>query len=176
VTSGSLLETYAPDAVMLRRVLRPYRESCFYLQAAEVRKSPGQAQAHGRFSIAESCYIDDTGHFNAVEFNICYNQLGYYLLATCVDRTLFEALAPWTLDDFWQHQLSDVLIYDFGSRFRRMINPREFEGTVTFEEPRVVTRPGKAPVLFMPTTVAFWDDRGGAADGSVKLALTNVSS
>jgi hypothetical protein len=25
--------------------------------------------------IAESCYIDSTGHFNAVEFQICANQL-----------------------------------------------------------------------------------------------------
>jgi hypothetical protein len=174
MTAGSLLETYAADEVMRRRVLRPYRVSCCYLRAAEVQKSPGTAQAHGQFSIAESCYIADTGHFNAVEFNICYNQLGYYLLATCIDRTLFEALAPWTLADFWPRQLSDVLIYEFSSRFRRMINPREFQGTVTFQEPRVVTRPGKGPVLYLPTSVAFWDDRGGAADGSVKLALTNL--
>ena len=39
----------------------------------------------GRFSIPESCYIDSTGHFNAVEFNICYNQLAYVLFAGCIN-------------------------------------------------------------------------------------------
>ncbi|MGW6540873.1 FcoT family thioesterase [Streptomyces sp. NPDC055051] len=38
----------------------------------------------GMFTIPEPCYIDDTGHFNAVEFNICYNQLAYYTLAAMI--------------------------------------------------------------------------------------------
>jgi hypothetical protein len=57
--------------------------------------------------------------------------------------------------------------------FRRLINPRDFQGTITFEEPRLVTRPGEAPLMFMQTSLAFWDDRGGVADGTVKIALTN---
>jgi hypothetical protein len=173
MTTGTVLETYAVDEAIRAGVLQPYRENCRYLRDVEVRKSPGIAQAHGRFAIGESCYIADTGHFNAVECNICYNQLGYYLLAICIDRRLFPSLEAWTLADFWQRQLSDVLIYGFNSRFRRLINPRDFQGTVTFEEPRLVTRPGKAPLMYMQTSLAFWDDRGGAADGSVKIALTN---
>jgi hypothetical protein len=27
--------------------------------------------------------------------------------------------------------------------------------------------------MFMQTSLAFWDDRGGVADGTVKIALTN---
>jgi len=174
MTTRTVLATYAADQAIRTGVLQPYRENCCYLRDAEVQKAPGVAQAHGRFAIDESCYIADTGHFNAVECNICYNQLGYYLLAICIDRTLFACLEPWTLADFWQRQLSDVLIYDLHSHFRRPINPRDFQGTVTFQEPRVVTRTGKAPMLYIHTSLAFWDDRGGAADGTVKIAVTNL--
>ena len=45
--------------------------------AATKGKDAGLISAKGRFSIPDSCYIDDTGHFNAVEFNICFNQLAY---------------------------------------------------------------------------------------------------
>ena len=58
------------------------------------RRSPGTDQklivGKGRFSIPESCYIDDTGHFNAVEFNICYNQLAYVLFAGVIDAGLMH--------------------------------------------------------------------------------------
>jgi FcoT-like thioesterase domain len=66
-------------------ILRPYKQNATYLKSAEITHvndksaiSPGTADhklvsGKGRFSIPESCYIDDTGHFNAVEFNICYN-------------------------------------------------------------------------------------------------------
>jgi hypothetical protein len=114
MTTGTVLETYAVDEAILAGVLQPYRENCHYQRDVEVQKSPGVAQA--RFAIGESCYIADTGHFNAVECNVCYNELGYYLLAICIDRRLFPSLEPWTLADFWQRQLSDVLIYSFSSR------------------------------------------------------------
>jgi hypothetical protein len=164
----------ATDRELLDGVLRPYRDHSRYLREAEVTGRPDAVSARGRFGIAESCYIDDTGHFNAVEFNICYNQLGYYLIAKCVEDRLFDAFSTWTMADFWERQLSDVLIYRLGSRFRRMINPRSFEGEVVFQEPRVSVRPGRPAVMSMETTCSFWDDEGGSADGTVKLAFTRL--
>ena len=73
-------------------ILKPYRKHAQYLKSAELThfqdkcscatkgKDAGLITAKGRFSIPESCYIDDTGHFNAVEFNICFNQLAYVCL------------------------------------------------------------------------------------------------
>ena len=73
-------------------ILKPYRPRATYLRSAEITQFSEEAledsasdvslvTGAGRFSIPESCYIDDTGHFNAVEFNICYNQLAYVVFA-----------------------------------------------------------------------------------------------
>jgi len=76
-------------------ILKPYRENATYLKAAEIVEVNDKTAiagtdqkliiGKGRFSIPESCYIDSTGHFNAVEFNICYNQLAYVLFAGCIN-------------------------------------------------------------------------------------------
>jgi FcoT-like thioesterase domain len=72
-------------AGFIAEVLQPYRANAKYLHAAELTYVRSDAAANdeaslvvgrGHFTIPASCYIDDTGHFNAVEFNICYNQLG----------------------------------------------------------------------------------------------------
>ena len=65
--------------------LEPYKENCKYLKKAQfqdketsrlIKKSNSENQGlwfiQADFSIPESCYIADTGHFNSVEFNICY--------------------------------------------------------------------------------------------------------
>ncbi|WP_030381654.1 MULTISPECIES: FcoT family thioesterase [unclassified Streptomyces] len=162
------------DAELIGQVLRPYRDHSRYLRQARVSRQPDGVSAQGRFSIAESCYIDDTGHFNAVEFNICYNQLGYYLLAKCIEEDLFDAFATWSMADFWERQLSDVLIYRISSRYRRMINPRSFEGEIVFQKPRVSARPDNASIMSLETTCSFWDSDGGSADGTGKIAFTRL--
>jgi hypothetical protein len=162
------------DEQLLRQVLKPYRDDCRYLKSAQLIGETGEVAARGRFEMTESCYIDDTGHFNAVEFNICYNQLGYYLIAKCVEDGLFPAFAAWTMADFWERQLSDVLIHTFSSRFRRMIDSRSFEGDVVFREPVISRRPGRPDVMFMETVCSFRDDGGGSAEGEVNLAFTRL--
>ena len=73
--------------------------------------------------------IGDTGHFNSVEFNICYNQLIYYLIAKSVQEGLLPALRGWTLDDFWRSQLPDILITNFSSSFKRKMRGKRFFGS-----------------------------------------------
>lgn len=162
------------DQELIGHVLQPYRDHSRYLRNARVTSQPDGVSAQGRFSIAESCYIDDTGHFNAVEFNICYNQLGYYLLAKCIEDDLFDAFSAWSMADFWERQLSDVLIYRLSSRFRRMINPRSFEGEIVFRKPRVSARPNNSPIMSLETACSFWDDDGGSADGTGKTVFTRL--
>ena len=162
------------DTQLLAQVLKPYRDNCRYLKSAQVIAENGEVAARGRFAIGESCYIDDTGHFNAVEFNICYNQLGYYLMAKCVEDSLFPIFETWTVADFQERQLSNMLIYKFSSRFRRMINSRSFEGDLIFREPVVSQRPGRPDVMFMETVCTFRDDDGGSAEGEATIALTRL--
>ncbi|NJR65313.1 MAG: hypothetical protein HC772_08340, partial [Leptolyngbyaceae cyanobacterium CRU_2_3] len=58
---------------LLDTFLAPYKEHCRYLKRAQFQSpviSTGREQSwliNGDFAIPESCYIDDTGHFNSVE-------------------------------------------------------------------------------------------------------------
>src|SRR5687768_11786581 len=109
-----LSKNLAIDPVMLDRVLTPYKPSCRYLKTAMVGREAARRQTDGgsvlaslfgRFVLPESCYITATGHFNSVEFNICYNQLAYGLIAACVADKLLPVFSDWTLDDFYRKQL-----------------------------------------------------------------------
>ncbi|MFK4267782.1 FcoT family thioesterase [Streptomyces milbemycinicus] len=168
--------TAHPDDPALReRVLRPYRTNCRYLGPAEIRLDNEAVTASGAFRIGESCYIDDTGHFNAVEFNICFNQIAYYLIAKCAQNRLPPVFAAWTLDDYWQRQLSDILITRFTSRFHRAIRGQEFRGELSFTDFKLRSGDnGRAPLALIESECRFWDEGGGRCTGEIQIALTNL--
>ncbi|MEV7891148.1 (2E)-enoyl-ACP glycyltransferase [Streptomyces sp. NPDC002817] len=159
---------------LLERVLTPYKDHCKYLRSAVVTETAGRASARCEFEIPESCYIDDTGHLNSVEVNICFNQMMYYLVARSVQDRLAAAFADWTLDDFFEHQLPDILIARFAANFRRPVDPRAFSGEMEF---RSVTRrapAGGSPFLHAETAFRYWDAGSGRCDGEATLAIVNV--
>ncbi len=163
------------DRQLLELVLRPYRTHCRYLKTA-VLDVTGESSAtvSGMFEIDESCYIDDTGHFNAVEFNICYNQLAYYLIAKSVQDGLVPAFREWTLDDFWHRQLPNILITDFRSTFKRQMHGRRFSGSVTLTNVRRLEKSMRwNPLILLYTSCQFWDSMGGVSGGDVKIAITD---
>ncbi|MFV0374017.1 FcoT family thioesterase [Microbacterium sp.] len=159
---------------VFRRALDPYRsKGCVYLTGAEVtRAADGRVGSRGVFRIDGSSYIDDTGHFNAAEFVICYNQLMYVTLAVSVHRALLPEFAAWTLDDYWARQLPDVLIHKLASTYTRPIDAGSFRGE--FAVAGVGVRALSRGMLTLDTTVRFDDDHAGRAHGRVGLVLTNV--
>ncbi|HLK00519.1 MAG TPA: FcoT family thioesterase [Streptosporangiaceae bacterium] len=167
--------TYKTDRELLSLVLRPYRQGCQYLKTAVLELAQDRMPTvSGDFEIGDSCYIDDTGHFNAVEFNICYNQLAYYLIAKSVQEALLPAMRHWTLEDFWRLQLPDILITDFRSTFKRKMRGKTFSGSVSLTD---ITRVGKSDwcdaLIVLHTSCRFWDEPGGLSHGKVTLAITN---
>jgi hypothetical protein len=161
----------------LARVLVPYRDNCKYLQriafeylptGADVTPDQSEASltAIGDMSIAESCYIDSTGHFNAVEFQICANQLMYALGAECTRLGLVRALAALDLDGFYDRQLANVLITNVTSTFRRVVNPRRFRGRLQLERSYLMRER-----LFWECTVTYSDDDNGLADGNIVVTM-----
>jgi FcoT-like thioesterase domain len=162
------------DAPLLAGVLRVYKPHCRYLRSATVTTDGEVARGRCEFLIPESCYIDDTGHFNSVEFNICYNQMFYYLAAKAVKERLLPVFAGWTMDDFWNRQLSDILIANYESAFRRPINGREtFYGEIEIREVRSIATPGRRPLLWFETSCGFRDDSGGRCTGKIRIVITN---
>jgi hypothetical protein len=166
-------------------ILAPYRPNARYLESAQVTHIQNKSASFGdggqsplmsgtgRFAIPESCYIDDTGHFNAVEFNICYNQLAYVLFGKCVNEGLLQGLrhekvsVP-TFPEFKRHQLPSMLIVSIeGVRFFKQLKSEAFEGQFTLNRMAPV---GAAWFFF--TSIAFSDTEGVKAKGSVVLAFS----
>lgn len=164
------------DPDLLARVLRCYKRHCKYLTSCAVASGGGQVKASGQFEIGESCYIEDTGHLNAVEVNICFNQILYYAIAMSVREDLVPVFADWTLEEYWARQLPDIMISRFHSTFRRPIDRRSFFGEFELRDVQVRRLPRSAsPLIALDTAFHFSDDAGGHANGEVTVAVVSSS-
>ncbi|MCD0458199.1 FcoT family thioesterase [Roseiconus lacunae] len=176
ITTDALFEVFEVDHDFINRVLTPYRDSCRYLKsvrigfASEQRRWWDSMVAVGDFEIDRSCYIDDTGHFNAVEFNICYNQLAYVLLAVCIRERLLPALDDFTLESFFEKQLSNYLIAQIDSHYHTELNPRGFRGEV-----RITSAKTRRNLSILKTACRFHDHARGRSDGEVKLVVLGAA-
>lgn len=160
---------------LLDEVLRCYKPHCRYLASLEFTAEGEALQGAGELGIPESCYIDDTGHLNSVEVNICYNQMLYAVIASAVHRGVGAVFGGWTMAEFRRRQLPDILIARFASAFHRPIDPRSFHGEFTVE--RITQRrlrPDAAPLVSLATSFRYWDDAGGRCDGTAQVAIVDT--
>lgn len=165
-------EAGEPPAMIKDAVLRPYVEDCRYLKSVNFEAPAREGEmpsAIGRFSIPGAFYIQDTGHFNAVEFILCFNQLGYMLTAHCLLGGFFPNTEAWKFDRFLENQLPNVLIVNIESSFSRLINGKDFTGRLTIPKMEV-----KGNHLFYDIKVEYRDEQGGAADGLIRVCLRNA--
>jgi hypothetical protein len=161
------------DAVLLNRTMTPYvAKDTIYLKEATVEKRHDAIVGTGELGFERSCYIDETGHFNAVEFIISYNQLFYFTLAASVRDQLIPELAGWTMDDYWQRQLPSVLISKMATRFRQPINSRSYRGVLTITD--VEFRNRSRPLLALQTTIEFSDAGIGSAVGELEIVVVDL--
>lgn len=166
---------FGHDEDLLGDVLRVYKPDCRYLLRATVLETEhGLAAGRCEFAIPAPFYIDDTGHFNAVEFNLCYNQMLYYSVAKCVKEGLMPPFAHWTPDEFMARQLPNFLIVDFRSSFRRGIRSDHFYGEIAFTGVREFAGGGSwRPMIIVESTCRYWDDHGGRCSGAVRVVVTS---
>lgn len=158
---------------LLARVLEPYSyKGCRYLDDAQYSATGDSMYATGRFSIPEPVYIRSTGHFNAVELVLCFNQLAYSAFAPAVHDGRIDGLRGWSLDDYFANQLSSMLIRGTSSRYKRQINAQKFAGRLICEGIEVVERSWR--YLKVPCSIEFYDDDGGSAFGEFELAVLNI--
>lgn len=184
-SSGIRLPLDISDA-FLADILEPYRPDAKYLKSAQINhfkhkatteieeKETGLMTGSGRFSIPKSCYIEDTGHFNAVEFNICYNQLAFVLFGKALQLNILQSLrfdsANLSFADFKRQQLSSMMIVSIDSHYYKMLKSDDFQAELTIN--RISAVKG---AYFYFTTIAFSDVEGVKSKGSVLLAYNPVS-
>ncbi|MEE6177658.1 FcoT family thioesterase [Mycobacterium sp. 050134] len=172
-TESEYGETARISEDLLARVLEPYAyKGCRYLIDAEYRATANSVLAYGTFRIAESAYIRSTGHFNAAELILCFNQLAYCAFAPAILNEQIPALRGWSIADYFDNQLPSMLIKNASSRFRKPINAESFSARLLCKDFRVIERTLR--YLLVPCVIEFWDGIGGAAYGEVELAVLNI--
>ena len=143
-------------------VLAPYTPNCRYLLEADLDKS----RATGRFSIPNSFYIESTGHFNAVELVVCFNQLAYVLFAESGRLGMMREFGKVKLEEFKKYQLGSSFIVGMNNvKFRKPINPSAFLGIIELD--KIITK-RRDHLYFFRTHYDFGE---GSATGEVDLAL-----
>lgn len=158
---------------LLAKVLEPYAcKNSRYLIDAEYRATEDSVLAYGNFSIGDSSYIRSTGHFNAVEWVLCFNQLAYSAFAPAILNEEIPVLRGWSIDDYFNYQLPSMLIKTTASRFRRPINAHKFSARLLCQDFEVIQRSWR--YLKVPCAIEFWDEDGGSASGEVELAALNI--
>ena len=158
------------DPALIDRILRVYKPHCRYLKRGVVESGapddPLPVTLKGEFGIAESCYIDDTGHLNAVEVNIAFNQAYYVVTAHACAHGLVPELADWSAERFERWYLEGSLIHDLRSRFKRVIDPRGFQGEISIASALRTRR-----FVVLKLAHRFFDANDGLAHGTVTMAL-----
>lgn len=173
VSPSSVVEEMHDDTVLLAHTMAPYaRKDTIYLQHARAYAAGGIVTGEGDFGFQSSCYIEETGHFNAVEFVISFNQLFYYTLAASVRDKLIPQLGHWSLLDYWERQLPSILISRLSTRFRQPIDSRHYHGRLTITD--IEFRHRSRPLLALQTTIDFTDGSIGSARGDVEVVLTDL--
>lgn len=166
-----------PDVLAL--VLRPYITQCRYVESTrlEVNRPREEGQAPSLVGVYAKCaipatfYIEDTGHFNAVEFNLTYNQLAYYAIAVSVKHQLLDVFANWDMEEYKRRQLPDILIAKLSSQFIRPVHGAAFEGWLDITKASTSSKGH----IFLTMEVCFTDSHDGLAKGEVTLAIVSRS-
>lgn len=165
------------DPDILALVLRPYIPECRYVLSTRVEvgrprpqgEAPSLVSVYAKCAIPATFYIEDTGHFNAVEFNLCYNQLAYYSIAAAVKYRLLDVFATWNMEEYRRRQLPDVLISKLSSHFIRPVHGASFEGWLDITKASVSSKGH----IFLTMDVCFTDKHDGLAKGEVTLAIVS---
>jgi len=145
----------------LEDVLRWYKPEARYLQEAELE----YPKTTGLFRIPQSAYLlESTGHLNAVDLLICYNQLIFNTFIESTRLGLIQELHDIDLDQ--KERLERSLIVGINHvRFIRPIDTREFKGKITIKE--IIPKKNKT-LYFFKTDYNFEE---GKATGEIDLAL-----
>ncbi len=157
-------------------MLEPYAEGCRYLKTASLEYIPQSYETKriikikGNLSIPD-CYYGKEGngsaHFNATEFILCFNQLGYTLLAEGVRKNILPELQMNSIEEFKEAQMERIYIGKFNEiAFRKPINSKDFSGEVALERSMSM----RNNVLYS-MTINFSDKNGGKAEGKSLIAI-----
>ena len=128
------------SAEIIRKALITYvAKNTQYLTKAQICKKDNTVILNADFSINESCYLSPgSGHFNAVEALMCFNQMIYVSLLAGIENKMFYFYNNITPDDFNQHR-REVYILEFEKmKFRKQIDNKHFQGVLELKPLHII--------------------------------------
>ena len=144
------METLIPQAT-LDKLLAVYEPKARYLQSAHV----DYPISYGRFHIPASVYVQNTGHLNAVDALICFNQLASALIGVAWTQGSLEGLDRITEDDFSKYQLGRAYILKVKNfTFNGSIDATDFGAHLQVEKAAV-----RNGLYYFFTSVSFEDGK-----------------
>ena len=100
-----------------------------YLTAAQISQTDDIIKLCARFSIKESCYLSPgSGHFNAVEALMCFNQMMYVALLGGIEKKMFPFYTHITPDEFNRNRRKVYLLEFEKIKFKKQIDNNSFAG------------------------------------------------
>ena len=91
------------------------------------------------FGISESCYLSpSSGHFNAVEALICFNQMLYVALLGGIEKKYFSFYSHISPQDFNQHRRSVYILEFERVKFKKQVNNFYFYGSFVLEKLKTI--------------------------------------
>ncbi len=79
-------------------------------------------------------YSDSTGHMNALDLNLAFNQMMYIAIACGIDLGWISNLKNYGWDDFENKYWSDFLIVSIHSEFKAQLHTNKFLGVVRIKK------------------------------------------
>lgn len=89
------------------------------------------------------------------------------MLVQCIYEKLLWPFFNWSLDEFWQHQLPNMLIANYSVSFRKPIRSEKFYGKIEIKKNFTT----KKDTIFLSTDFTFTDDTNGLAKGNALCAI-----
>lgn len=100
-----------------------------YLTEAQISQQDNNIILTAGFSIKESCYLSpNSGHFNAVESLMCFNQMLYVALLGGIKEKMFSFYNHITPDDFNKHRRKVYILEMEKIKFKKQIDNNYFQG------------------------------------------------
>jgi len=100
-----------------------------YMTKAQIDKKENTIVLKANFSIEESCYLYPySGHFNAVEALMCFNQMLYVALLGGIKKKMFSFYDHITPDEFNLHRQQVYILEIEKNKFKKQIDNNHFQG------------------------------------------------
>ncbi len=123
------MEKNVAEEIINKALVTYIAKNTRYITQAQVYNTADIVNLTAQFSIKESCYLSPgSGHFNAVEALMCFNQMIYVALLAGIEKKMFPFYADITPDEFNEHRRR-VYILEFEKiKFKKQINNNLFYG------------------------------------------------